>query len=461
MNILNLPSYFRHHYRTTIVTSTIKAALSRKALPPGKFLILDSMEHSDQKFLLKHTEKVGPVFKVVFEDKLTVCVVGLPLCRRFLQENSSNITLQAINLEDLFPLGFLRRMEGEAHKKYRKAIMRGFNSEQFSRDERVFENILVEELARYAENSDEDALSPTNYIATLNTITSSLLIYIFFGALAGSERFEALITMYNQLGPKEAEWSVGQQQRKMFFQIRDYLLEELGREEDSWDDGLRQSIVGRMHQHAALDETSLGNLIYMVEIGRYDMRLLFRWLSKFGSENPEVLEAIRRESLTGPRGKIPMSEAFTLETLRLSQSEVLMRVVNNDIVFDGYHIPKNFIVRLCIWESHKLPESFDDPFSFKAERFTSEAVSKNLFSPFGMDHHSCPFGSMSIKLSSIFIDVLARHYTVSAIDNSGPSKGRYHWQPADSFSVKLGSLLASCEAGGTSSGSHCKQASES
>lgn len=453
MNILGLLSYCRHHYRTTIATSTIKAALSRKPLPPGKFLNLDSAEQSDQKFLLKLTEKVGPVFKVVFEDKLTICVVGLSLCRRFLQENASNITLQAVNLEELFPLGFLRRMEGEAHKKYRKAIIRGIDPEQMSRDQSVFENVIAEELARYAENPDEDALSPTNYIAALNTITSSLLIYIFFGARAGSERFEALIGMYNQLGPKEAEWTVGQHQKKIFFQIRDYLLEELGREEDSWDDGLRQSIMGRMHTQETLDETSLGNLIYMVEIGRYDMRLLFRWLSKFGSENPEALEEIRVESFAGPRGKIPMSEAFVMETLRLSQSEVLMRVVNNDIVFDGYHIPRNFIVRLCIWESHKLAESFDAPFSFRPERFTGEAVSRNLFSPFGMDHHSCPFGSMSIKLSSVFIDVLARRYAVSAVGNSLPSKGRYHWQPADSFSVRLDTRLASCEVADTLVGS--------
>lgn len=446
MNILGLLNYCRHHYRTTIATSSIKAALSRKPLPPGEFLNLDSVEQSDQQFLLKHTERIGPVFKVVFEDKLTVCVVGLPLCRRFLHENASNITLQAVNLEELFPLGFLRRMEGESHTKYRKAIMRGIDPEQLSGDRTVFEKIIVEELARYAENPDEDALSPTNYIAALNTITSSLLIYIFFGARAGSDRFDALIGMYNQLGPKEVEWSVGEEQKKTFFQIRDYLLGELGREEDSWDDGLRQSIMGRMHKQASIDETSLGNLIYMVEIGRYDMRLLFRWLSKFGAENPEALEEIRGESPAGFRGKIPMSEAFVLETLRLSQSEVLMRVVNHDIVFDGYHIPRNFIVRLCIWESHKLAESFDEPFSFRPERFTGETVSKNLFSPFGMDHHSCPFGSMSIKLSSVFIDVLARHYAVSAIDNSGPSKGRYHWQPADSFSVRLDPRLENCEA---------------
>lgn len=437
MKIKSLLGYCRHHYRVTIVTSTIRAVLQGKPLPPGKFLVLDSAEQSDQEFLLKHAEQVGPVFKVVFEDKLTICVVGLPICRRFLHENASNMMLQAINLEEIFPLGFLRRMEGETHKKYRKAVMRAIDPERMSRDQSVFENIVVGEFGRYAENPTDDAFSPQNYIDTLNTITSSCLIYIFFGALAGSERFEALMKMYKRLGPKEVEWSVGEQQKKAFFQIRDYLLQELDQKEEAWDDGLRQSIVGQMHKEATLDETSLGNLIYMVEIGRYDLRLLFRWLSKYGSENPEVLDEIHAESLIDRQGKTLMPEAFVLETLRLSQSEVLMRVVKRDIVFDGHHIPKNFIVRLCIWESHKLPESFQEPFAFRPERFTGEAVSKNLYSPFGMDHHSCPFGSISIKLSSIFIDVMAKNYTVTAVGNSGPTKGRYHWQPADSFSVDL------------------------
>ena len=108
------------------------------------------------------------------------------------------------------------------------------------------------------------------------------------------------------------------------------------REDD--DPDLQKSIIGRMHNNGALDETSLGNLIYMVELGRYDIHCLLRWLSKYGGENPGVLELIRAEPNGKSHGKMLLSEACVLETLRLNQSERLMRVVNRDIVFDGYQI---------------------------------------------------------------------------------------------------------------------------
>jgi cytochrome P450 len=253
---------------------------------------------------------------------------------------------------------------------------------------------------------------------------------------------------------KPVEWSIGEQQKESFFEIKDYLLEELNNGRDGPDEWLQQSIIGRMHKEGALDETSLGNLIYMVEIGRYDMRLLFRWLSKYWAENPDVLERIRDESPEDCRGSRTLSEAFVLETLRLSQSEVLMRVVNGDIVFEGYQIPKNFIVHLCIWESHKSTGSFDDPFSIKPERFTEGVVSKDQFSPFGLDHHGCPFGAILTRLGSIFIDVLARNYDVMSVVNSSPFRGRYHWQPANSFSVRLTELQASHHTVAASQGPH-------
>ncbi len=447
MNLKKRLSYYRHHHVVTTAYASAKAVFSKHPLPPGKFLMLDPAERADQKFLLKHSEKVGPIFKAVFDSKLCVCVIGLPLCRRFLQEHSANVTPDTIKLEGLFPRGFLRGMMGETHKKYRKTTIRAIDPEFILRDSALFEQTIVNELARYAENQKEEISPPEIYIKALNNIASGLLIHIFFGARVGSESFEVLMRMYHDLGPNGVVWSIGEQQKKTFYKIRDYLLGRLDKQRGYNDQWLQQSILGRMHNNGALDETTLGNLIYMVEMGRYDMHLLFRWLSKYGAENPDFLELICAESDEKQRGKNLLSEAFVLETLRLNQSERLMRVVNRDIVFDGYQIPKNFRVRLCMWESHKLPESFDDAFCFKPERFIGNIVSKDQFSPFGLHHHSCPFADISTWLSSVFIEVLAKHYTVMPVADGPPVRGEYHWQPANRFSVRIQSRVPICEKG--------------
>jgi cytochrome P450 len=461
MILQRLISYCRHHHRVTTVTATVKAAFSKHPLPPGRFLILDPAEQSDQKFLLKHSRQVGQIFKTVFDSKLCICVIGLPLCRRFLQEHSADVTPDTIRLEELFPKGFLRAMMGEEHKRYRKSLVRAIDPEVLLRGHAVIEKTIIDELARYAENQTEGSSPPEIYIKTLNNIASSLLIYIFFGATVGSGPFEDLIRMYNKLGPNGIVWSIGEQQKQTFFEIRDYLLGLLSKHTDDNESWLSSSIMGRMHEDGALDETSLGNLIYMVEMGRYDMHLLFRWLSKYGGDNPVPFESICTESDEKETKKTLLSEAFVLETLRLNQSERLMRVVNRDIIFDGYLIPRNFRVRLCLWESHKSPESFDEPFSFKPERFFDGKVGRDQFSPFGLHQHSCPFADISSGLSEIFIRVLARHYEVDPVADGPSVRGLYHWQPADSFSVRLSKRGSIHDAGDTLIGPNHQGASES
>jgi cytochrome P450 len=90
-----------------------------------------------------------------------------------------------------------------------------------------------------------------------------------------------------------------------------------------------------------------------------------------------------------------------------------------------------------LWESHKLPESFDEPFSFKPERFVESPFGKDQFSPFGMHQHRCPFSDITTGLGSIFIRVLATNYKVASIADGPSVRGQYHWQPADLFSVRL------------------------
>jgi len=420
-----------------ILYASIKAAFSRHRLPPGKFVSLDPAERSDQKFLLKQSQKIGPIFKAIMGRRFCVCIVGLPLCRRFLQEHTANVTPVTMEFERLFPKGFLRRMKGEDHKKYRRSLMRAIDSEVLTKDKSVFEEIIIERLANYSTNQQEETSPPDVYIKTLNNIASSSLIFIFFGARVGTESFEKLIQLYNKLGPNGLEWFLGEKQKEIFNEIRDYLLGLLNEQKNNNDPFLQQSILGRMHKDGALDETSLGNLIYMVEMGRFDMYSLFRWISKYAAENPALLERISAETHETQQGNVSLSEAFVMETLRLNQIERLMRIINQDITFEGYLVPKYSTVRLCLWESHKSSDSFPEPFSFNIDRFTEQTVTKDQFSPFGLDHHNCPFADISTKISSLFISGLAKGYTLTSVADGPPSKERYHWQPAKQFSVRL------------------------
>ena len=75
------------------------------------------------------------------------------------------------------------------------------------------------------------------------------------------------------------------------------------------------------------------------------------------------------------------AEAFTLETLRMDQSERLMRNVGRDIRFEGWLIPAGSLVRVCMWEAHKDPDAFPRPFVFDPSRFLNDVSAGERFSP--------------------------------------------------------------------------------
>ena len=242
---------------------------------------------------------------------------------------------------------------------------------------------------------------------------------------------------YQKLGPNEFEWWIGRKQQQPFAEIRDFLLQQLVQPDPAAGPGSKDCILGRMSRDGLLDATSLGHLIYMVEMGRYDLHSLFRWLSKYAAEQPMLLAEIAAEAAGAAPKQMPLAEAFVLETLRLNQSERLMRVVNRDLVFDGYLIPRHASVRLCMWESHKSSEAFSDPFAFNPGRFRSGSVTRDQYSPFGLDQHNCPLADMSIRLSALFVRTLAAHFALEAVGNGPAGRGRYHWQPAKEFTVRL------------------------
>lgn len=399
---------------------------------------LDEFEKSNRCFLLEQAKRVGPVFKAIAWDEFWVCVVGLPLGRQLLRDHGADLRPVTLELEPLFPKGFLRQMQGEDHRRYRKAILRATRGDDLTASEAQLSSIAADALALYAEESrcKEDAAA--DYIRTLNSIASGMLIRLFFGVDAGTEPFERILRCYHKLGPYGLVWNLGPQQHEAFAELRDYLLELFAGAPEMRPPGSEKSILGQLANEGGLDATLLGNLIYMVEMGRYDTYSLFRWLTKYAADQPELLDRIVAEIPTQSRaGGRSLTEAFVLETLRMDQSERLVRKARRDFVFAGYFIPKHAHVRVCMWEAHKSPAAFPDPFQFDPGRFLSNAPGSDQFSPFGLDSHQCPFGDMAIRTSMIFLRVLARSYVPVTLDDGPPVKGMFHWEPASRFGVKL------------------------
>ena len=418
-----------------------RSALSRHPLPPGDLVALDLLEKTDRDILRRRSEKLGPVFKGIAWGELCICIVGLARCRRFTQAHASDLRVDTMKLEHLIPRGFIKSMEGDEHLTLRRAThgaLRGAESastESPSKDS-VLEAIAASALRDHADRAAEHSNSPDAYAAAMSAIATSMLTWLFFGAEPGTAEHERFLGHFRELGPYGLVWNPQKRQENAFRAFADDLRAEVAAMRAGGEKLSSAGLLAQTAEQGTLDETMLGNLIYQAEMGRSDLKNFFRWLTRHASDDPAMLDRIAAEGAAGD-GTRTLAEAFVLETLRTDQSERLMRRLGRDIVFDGYLIPRHAIVRLCLWESHHAEEAFEDPHRFDPERFRAETPGTDRYAPFGIDHHQCPMGGVSVRIGTVFLRTLARGYHVTALTEGPAVRGAYHWEPAPKFAVQL------------------------
>ncbi|WOG97670.1 hypothetical protein DCAR_0417011 [Daucus carota subsp. sativus] len=116
--------------------------------------------------------------------------------------------------------------------------------------------------------------------------------------------------------------------------------------------------------------------------------------------NPESMRKVKEEldSVIMPNkrvmesdiDKLPYLQAVVKESLRLHPTVPLLLPRNSmeDTNFMGYHIPKNTQVFVNVWAIGRDPDTWDDPSSFKPERFIGSNIHYK-----GQHYELLPFGS--------------------------------------------------------------------
>lgn len=413
-----------------ILMSSGRAWWKSLKLPPGKMSRLDVMERSDRRIFQTLAKELGPVFKGNIDGRFAICIVSNKIARRLLSHQAAALKPVTIDVSRLFPGEFMRGMEGDFHKTRRAALIKGLGALDMDLLKPSLHQTIREGLEAYCHEKPNPARRYDDFYRwsdTLSVITSSMLIQLVLGAKLGSKRLQHLMGLYRDLGPNGVAWNVGDKQVDAYQRIRGDLSQCPVTENGN---GLIAILTGQ----GQADANMLGNLIYMVETGRYDMRGLFRWISKYAADNPNWMTRIRTAEL---EQRAALAKAFVQEVLRLDQSERLMREVLEDISFEGFLIPKGTLLRVCMWEAHKDEQTFEEPFAFRPERFLRDETFGERFSPFGLDQHLCPFAVFSINLASIFLIELSANFEISATGGEPPVRGPYHWEPAPDFAVSL------------------------
>ena len=416
----------------SIARATYRSLVTSHLLPPGDFVDIDRIERSDRKALISRAATYGPIFKGISENKVAVCVVGNEIGQRLLSKHSDVLQPVTVQLSSLFSRGFMRQMDGPIHRNYKMALVHGIQALPMDQLTSKVENIVCSQLKDFSHNSNSN-IEYQAWWKTLSDISTNMLLALFFECLPGDPHYNRLRSGFTKLGPHGLVWNIKKQQAEAYNElclaIREFKL--------SPSAPLGHGLIDQIRRLSLVDDTMLGNLIYMVEMGRYDLCGLLRWLSKYAGEQPAWCARIAEESTHTSISQHSSASAFIHEVLRLEQSERLMRQVKQNLVFDNYLIPKGALLRICMWEAHKDVNFFESPFVFNPERFLGDQSRSRTFLPFGLDHHHCPFSSITIILATIFMQVICRSYNVVSDGGKFAVRGPYHWQPASDLSISL------------------------
>jgi cytochrome P450 len=405
----------------------------RPGLPPGSLGPRAVARFGNDQFYLNRFRKYGPIVKLLWSRKLTVCISGFERGRRLLAVHTAALQPRAIEIESFVPNGFLRRMRGDVHRRYRAEFLEAFRLEL---PETELRSLIRSELAALATLHAAGPATPQHLATALDRIALRSLLVICFGLSSESDEFRMLESQFG--GLKSWVYPRTADQYQAFHALQGTVVSVARSGIRLHNDG-PDSVMRRLPQAGLSltdDETVLGNLIYMVDTGRYDIRGLFRWVLKYLSDHPHVIDDLR-ERRTKVEAVSSFAEACVLETLRLDQAEALGRDVTNDFVFEGFLIPKGSALRVALRESHRDAQTFPAPDEYRPCRFATRKYGPDAYAPFGIGEHRCIAGNHVVRLATWLVEELVDGFDWTVAADGPRHRGLYHWEPSPLFSLRL------------------------
>lgn len=411
-----------------------------RKLPPGSLRPAPPGPWRDYLFYLRQAERHGPVFKMYNFVQPMICIEGIRRSNTFLKDHEASTATPPMPFNRFVPKGFMRYMAPAVHLDYRNR-MKGIFSDRrlLEQNATKLQEILSHHLLAMAGES-----APVNPASELENMTFAALALLFFGVSPDDQEFARLRQLYRDIdyrrslfaGKAKTEQRLGELERLIFDRTDRracYLSHFLDLVEDGLSAGVRPA--------RSTDKTLQRNFIYLLQTSYIDVADLLLWILKLLSDNPGWLESVRSKLLSPqPSGREQagdLAHRIVLETLRLEQSEYLMRRALRDIHFEGFLVPKGWLVRIGIRESHRDGRIFDQPHAFNPDRFLARVHGTRQYSPFGIQQKSCLGRQITCAIAEQFVLTLARGHGWTVVEDGERELGAFHWRPSSRFRIRL------------------------
>jgi cytochrome P450 len=406
-------------------------------------------------YFLDRFRRYGCPFKACQYLRPTVCIVGLEQGFELLRRHEADLAVPPLPFDRFIPGGFLRYMSPERHRTTKQILQQIMVRDVFVRNAPLIRKLLRLAVARLDEASALDEGGGEAPRPHIQRVLFLIWMKIFFGIEPSSVECLRLKSLFRVIDFRNPLGASDDQVHAALAEISrivgsggtatdpDYAT-------DSFLAMLAHRFPGQLE-----NPTIRFNLIYISHSSWADVSGLLQWVFRQLTDHPFWADRLRAElrdctaagTPTAFTPQTPASESAAFvtrladrivqETLRLEQSEQLYRVSSRDIPCGESIIPRGWLVRICLRESHQNPHVFERPASFNPDRFLNRSYSRTEYAPFGAGmKHACLGEELSRLVAAIFAEELVGGRSWHSVVEAPPEYGPWrHWRPGSAWRV--------------------------
>jgi cytochrome P450 len=180
---------------------------------------------------------------------------------------------------------------------------------------------------------------------------------------------------------------------------------------------------------AGMSDEQLRSQVMTLTLAGYETTAsTLTWTWHLLSQNTWAIDRLRaevRETLQGrpphyaDLDNLPFTGLVLDESLRLfPPAWVLGRRAIGDDMVDGFYIPADTVIAICLYALHRHPDFWDQPDSFDPERFSAERSKgrhKYAYIPFGAGPRQCIGNNFGLMEAALVLACILQRFELHSI----------------------------------------------
>lgn len=408
----------------------VRSILINGRHPPGSLAFSTGVRALARRdFYQREFSRHGPIFTTTQFGAPVICVSGLERICELLRSHADQLSPSPLAFSQSVQGSFLRYMDNTTHAFYGGLFRRAMAGPPAPEVKAQLSERAQRMLTRLASCY---WFTPSEALQQFSREALNLLLFGFTDSDPISQRYTELS---RDFGRSSLGSIVSRRERQQLHELTSLLADQARRLATESASG--RPVLFRLHQLDAgmPDQVCLENLVFMHKIASNNVSSLLHWLLYNWGAYTDISKRIQLM----PSGQRDQAlDAFIAESLRLAQSEYLYRRVSTDFDFEGFIFPRGWMIRCCIWESHRTTQAIECPSDFRLRM--NHCYDRNNYSPFGMDRHACNGVDINREICTAFLKCLAEGFNVE-LKHPKPFQRQMrhwsHWAPNHSMAVHL------------------------